>query len=130
MRRIDLATLRRDEPSLTAGHMLQVRCQRSAGEKVDVANVYLESMRRSVECRFAPRRVFLSSAIFANPIEVKEPLPLLYERPVERRTTSRRALVLPLFLIAILGGTVSYGYFRADWLLSETAKFLAQFLAL
>jgi putative ABC transport system substrate-binding protein len=29
MRRIDLATLRRDEPSLTAQHMLQVRCYRS-----------------------------------------------------------------------------------------------------
>ena len=45
MRRIDLATLRRDEPSLTAGHRLQVSCQRNDGEKVDVANVYLESTR-------------------------------------------------------------------------------------
>jgi hypothetical protein len=45
MRRIDLATLRRDEPSLTAGHRLQVSCQRNDGEKVEVANVYLESTR-------------------------------------------------------------------------------------
>ena len=45
MHRIDLATLRRDEPSLTAGHRLQVSCQRNDGEKVDVANVYLESTR-------------------------------------------------------------------------------------
>src|SRR5215467_7573713 len=45
MRRIDLATLRRDEPSLTAGHNLKVSCQGNDGEKVDVANVYLESTR-------------------------------------------------------------------------------------
>src|SRR5215471_1357840 len=46
MRRIDLATLRRDEPSLTAGHRLQVSCQRNDGEKVDVANVYLIASER------------------------------------------------------------------------------------
>ena len=45
MRRIDLATLRRDEPSLTAGHVLQVSCHRGDGEKVDVANVHLEATR-------------------------------------------------------------------------------------
>src|SRR6516165_10693641 len=45
MRRIDLAKLRRDEPSLTAGHRLQISCQRNDGEKVDVANVYLETTR-------------------------------------------------------------------------------------
>src|SRR5262245_54808739 len=44
MRRIDLATLRRDEPSLTVGHMLQVRCHRSNGQ-VDVTTVCLEATR-------------------------------------------------------------------------------------
>jgi hypothetical protein len=38
-------SLRRDEPSLTAGHVLQVRCQRSNGEKVEVTNVHLEATR-------------------------------------------------------------------------------------
>ena len=66
----------------------------------------------------------------ADSIEVNEPLPFVYERPVERRARSRRALVLPLFLIAILGGAVLYGYSSANWLFSETANFLAQFLAL
>ena len=45
MRRIDLAMLRREEPSLTVRHILQVSCLRSDGEKVEVANVYLESTR-------------------------------------------------------------------------------------
>src|SRR5262249_24353723 len=54
MRRIDLTTFRRDEPSLTAGPVLQVRCQRSDGEKVGVANVYIESERM----HFGARRLW------------------------------------------------------------------------
>jgi uncharacterized protein DUF4339 len=56
--------------------------------------------------------------------------PLVTAMPVSRRATSRKALVLGLFMVAILGGAVSYGYFSSDWLLPETANFLAQFLAL
>jgi len=58
-------------------------------------------------------------------IEVGEPLAVA--RPVECRATSRKSLVLTFFLIVLLGGAVSYGYFSSDWPLSE---FLAQFLAL
>jgi len=56
--------------------------------------------------------------------------PLVAARPVRRRITSRRALAFGLFTIVILGGAVSYGYFSSDWLLPETANFLARFLAL
>ena len=56
--------------------------------------------------------------------------PLVAARPVRRRATSRKALALGLFTIAVLGGAVSYGYFSSDWLLPETGNFLAQFLAL
>jgi len=56
--------------------------------------------------------------------------PLVAERPVRRRATSRKALALGLFTIVILGGAVSYGYVSSDWLLPETANFLARFLAL
>ena len=56
--------------------------------------------------------------------------PHVAARPVCRRATSRKALGLGLFMIVILGGAVSYGYFSSDWLLPETAIFLAQFLAL
>jgi len=56
--------------------------------------------------------------------------PLVAARPVRRRVTSRKALALGLFTIAVLGGAVSYGYFSSDWLLPETGNFLAQFLAL
>ena len=56
--------------------------------------------------------------------------PLVAARPVCRRATSRKALGLGLFMIVILGGAVSYGYVNSDWLLPETAIFLAQFLAL
>src|SRR5215468_4591630 len=45
MRRIDLATLRRDKPSLTAIDILQVRCQRSDGKRIEVTEVYLEATR-------------------------------------------------------------------------------------
>jgi hypothetical protein len=55
---------------------------------------------------------------------------LVAATPVSRRATSRKSLVLGLFMIVILGGAVSYGYFSSDWLLPETANFLAQFLAL
>src|SRR5262245_18965259 len=44
MRRIDLATLRRGEPSITTSHRLEVKCHRRDGE-VDVTNVYLEETR-------------------------------------------------------------------------------------
>ena len=44
MRRIDLATLRRDEPPLTVSHMLEVRRHRNAGE-IDVTTVHLEATR-------------------------------------------------------------------------------------
>src|SRR5262252_3890219 len=44
MRRIDLAALRRGEPSLTADHRLQIKCHRRDGE-VDVTTVYLEATR-------------------------------------------------------------------------------------
>jgi hypothetical protein len=56
--------------------------------------------------------------------------PLVAAKPACRRATSRKALGLGLFAIVILGGAVSYGYFNSDWLLPETAIFLAQFLAL
>jgi GYF domain 2 len=56
--------------------------------------------------------------------------PLVAAMPVSRRATSRKALVLGLFTIVVLGGAVSYGYFSSDWLLPETASFLARFLAL
>ena len=45
MRRIDLATIRREEPSLTARHVLRIQCHRDDGENVEVANVHLESTR-------------------------------------------------------------------------------------
>jgi len=45
MRRIDLAELRRDEPSLTARNVLKVECVRDNGERVEVATVYLEATR-------------------------------------------------------------------------------------
>src|SRR5262245_35706002 len=64
-----------------------------------------------------------------DPIEVVDVEPLVYERAVERRARSRKALVLPLFVIVILGGAGLYGYSSADWLLSETANLL-KFLAL
>jgi hypothetical protein len=54
--------------------------------------------------------------------------PLVAARPVCR--TARKALALGLLTIVILGGAVSYGYFSSDWLLPETANFLARFLAL
>jgi uncharacterized protein DUF4339 len=56
--------------------------------------------------------------------------PLVAAMPVSQRATSRKSLVFGLFMIVILGGAVSYGYFSSDWLLPETANFLAQFLAL
>ena len=56
--------------------------------------------------------------------------PLVAARPAGLRATSRKALALTLFLTAILGGVVSYGYFSSDRPLSATAIFLAQFLAL
>jgi hypothetical protein len=34
MRRIDLATLRRDEPALTSRHTLQIKCSSNDGERV------------------------------------------------------------------------------------------------
>jgi hypothetical protein len=64
----------------------------------------------------------------AGSIEVGEAL--VCDRLVERRATSRKALVLSFSLIVILGGAVSYAYFNSGWLLSETVIFLAQFLAL
>jgi hypothetical protein len=45
MRRIDLATLRRDAPPLTARHTLQIRYYNAADEQVQVTTVYLESTR-------------------------------------------------------------------------------------
>jgi hypothetical protein len=48
MRRIDLATLQRDEPSLTAGHMLQIKITSQRGddgEQVQVTTVCLEATR-------------------------------------------------------------------------------------
>ena len=56
--------------------------------------------------------------------------PLVAARPACRRAMSLKALALGLFTIVILGGAVSYGYFSSDWLLPETAIFLARFLAL
>jgi len=56
--------------------------------------------------------------------------PLVAARPVSRKAASRKALLFGLFMIVILGGAVSYGYFSSDWLLPETAILLAQFLAL
>jgi len=44
--------------------------------------------------------------------------PLVAERPVERRATSRKALVLALFLIVVLSGAASYAYFWFEWPLS------------
>jgi hypothetical protein len=61
-----------------------------------------------------------------DPIEVGEPL--VSERSVEGRATSRKTLVFSLFLFVILGGAVSYGYFSSDRLVSEAAIFLARFL--
>jgi uncharacterized protein DUF4339 len=55
---------------------------------------------------------------------------LVAAMPVSRRATSRKALVLGLFTIVVLGGAVSYGYFSSDWLLPQTTSFLARFLAL
>jgi hypothetical protein len=54
MRRIDVATLRRDEPLLTADHKLQIRCQRRDGE-VAVATVYLIEETRTY---FGGRRLW------------------------------------------------------------------------
>jgi hypothetical protein len=54
MRRIDLATLRRDEPSLTADHKLQIRCHRRDGE-VAVTTVYLIEETRTY---FGGRRLW------------------------------------------------------------------------
>ena len=45
MRRIDLATLRLDEPALTSGHRLQIECSSNGGERVQATTVYLESTR-------------------------------------------------------------------------------------
>jgi hypothetical protein len=45
MRRIDLATLRRDAPPLTARHTLQIKYYNTADEQVQLTTVYLESMR-------------------------------------------------------------------------------------
>jgi len=45
-------------------------------------------------------------------IKVGEPL------VAERRATSRKAVMLALFLIFVLSGAASYAYFRSDWLLS------------
>jgi len=56
--------------------------------------------------------------------------PLVAARPVRRRATSRKALLVGVFTVVILGGAVSYGYFSSDWLLPATAIFLAQFLSL
>jgi len=56
--------------------------------------------------------------------------PLIHERPVDRKATSRKARVVTLFLIVILGGAVAYAYFRFDYSLAETANFLTQLLAL
>lgn len=55
--------------------------------------------------------------------------PRIDHRPAHRNAKSRKVRVLTL-LIFILGGAASYVYFRPDWLLSETANFLAQLLAL
>jgi len=44
MRRIDLGAVRRDEPSLTASHKLQIKRQRNDGE-IDVTTVHLEAER-------------------------------------------------------------------------------------
>jgi len=60
----------------------------------------------------------------------KFPEPLVSDRPVERKSTSRKARVVTLFLIVILGGAASYAYFWSDRSLSETANFLTQLLAL
>ena len=45
MRRIDLATLRHDAPSLTVGNALKVKCHRPDGEAVEIATVHLETTR-------------------------------------------------------------------------------------
>jgi hypothetical protein len=45
MRRIDLATLRRDAPPLTARHTFQIKYYNTADEQVQVTTVYLESTR-------------------------------------------------------------------------------------
>ena len=45
MRRIDLSTLRRDEPALTHRHALQIKCSSNDGERVQATTVYLESTR-------------------------------------------------------------------------------------
>lgn len=45
MRRIDLATLRLDEPALTSGHRLQIKCSSNDGERVQATTVYLDSTR-------------------------------------------------------------------------------------
>ena len=81
-----------------------------------------------------------SSIMVAEPLVVARPfhrrarspktLVLAPARPVHRGARLRKTLVLVLFLIVILGGPVSYIYFRPDWPLAETVIFLAQFFAL
>ena len=67
----------------------------------------------------------------ADPLaSIKVGEPHVYKRQVECRATSRKALALSLFLIVTVGGAISYGYFSSDWLLSDTAIFLTQFLHL
>ena len=46
-------------------------------------------------------------------IKVEESL--IAARSSNRRTTPRKALVLALFLIIVLGGAASYAYFWSDW---------------
>jgi len=48
-----------------------------------------------------------------EPIIIGEPL--VYARPPERRARSRKALVLALFLIVVLGAAASYACLRSDW---------------
>ena len=45
LRRIDLAQLRRKEPSLSQNHSLKVTCRREDGEVVDVATIYFDATR-------------------------------------------------------------------------------------
>jgi hypothetical protein len=73
----------------------------------------------------------LPSPTHTEPVECSSTLgePLVDHRPAHRKAKSRKARVLSL-LIVVLGGAASYAYFRPDWLLSETAIFLAQLLAL
>jgi hypothetical protein len=74
----------------------------------------------------------LPTPFHTEPVEFlsKFSQPLVSDRPVERKTTSRKARVITLFLIVMVGGAASYAYFWSDYSLSETANFLTQLLAL